>query len=430
MGQQKQNDVRRNVGAMISKGIRVSIFLMAGLGLAGGAAAEPRHWSQVWAASPQPTWGGDFPLPTLLPFNLWNQTVRQQVHVAIDSGAVRLKLSNEYGKSALRIATVHVALAADGAGAIDPGTDRVVTFAGSDGVTIPAGAPAVSDAIDLPVGPERDLVVTFHVEGPAPVDTFHWDAQQAGWIAAGDQVSAAVLDQPTEITTRIFLSAVLAETAAGTRTVVAFGDSITDGAASGMNANSRWPDFLAANLAEQGVTVVNAGISGARLLGSRMGENAAARFTRDVLSVPDVSTVVVLIGINDIAWPGQSFDPDGRFLTLDELKAGYRQLIALAHAHNIRIVAGTLTPFEDALKGSPLEGYYSPARDDLRQAINDWIRDGGEFDAVVDLDRLVADPAAPQKIVEAMQADWLHLSAEGNKAVADSLTPSLLFGTE
>lgn len=394
------------------------------------AFAEDTTWVGTWAASPQPIWGGDFPLPTLLPFNLWNQTVRQKVRVSLGGENLRIVLSNEYGKSPLVIDSVHVALPGEAGSAIEPRSDTMVTFGGSERLTIPAGAPAVSDPIALEVPARGDIVISFFVSGPAPIGTFHWDAEETGYVGAGDQVSASVIDQPTETTTRIFLSDVLVQAPDGARAVVAFGDSITDGAASGLGLNARWPDFLAENLASENVAVLNAGISGARLLDTRMGENAMARFTRDVLSVPNIETVVVLIGINDVSWPGQAFGPTDPFLTKDQLIAGYRQLIAAAHTHNVRIVAGTLTPFEHALKGSPLEGYYSAERDALRQEINEWIRTSGEFDAVVDLDKLVARQDNPLAIQDDLQADHLHLSPKGNKLVADALTPAILFGTE
>jgi lysophospholipase L1-like esterase len=183
-------------------------------------------------------------------------------------------------------------------------------------------------------------------------------------------------------------------------------------------------------LAGQNVAVMNAGISGARLLQSKMGENAIARFDRDVLAKPNVNTVVLLMGINDIAWPGQVFAPNDRVLVRDELVVAYRQLIARAHLRGIRIVAGTLTPFQGALKGTQLDGYYSKQRDKLRLEVNEWIRTSGEFDAVVDLDNLVAKPGSPLEIRDDLQADHLHLSAKGNALVADSLTPEILFGND
>jgi lysophospholipase L1-like esterase len=177
--------------------------------------------------------------------------------------------------------------------------------------------------------------------------------------------------------------------------------------------------------------VLNAGVSGARLLKSRMGENALARFGRDVLSQPKVKAVVVLIGINAIAWPGQTFAPKDPFPTLNEIITGFRQLIAQAHTRNVRIIVGTLTPFENALAGSPLEGYYNKQRDELRQKVNEWIRASGEFDAVVDLDAILRDPAKPLHMkAEYDSGDHLHAGAGGTKAIADAMTLDLLFGSK
>jgi lysophospholipase L1-like esterase len=308
------------------------------------------------------------------------------------------------------------------------GTDHVLTFSGSKTVTIPPGAPMVSDPVDIKVAARGDLAVSFFVSAPTPIDTYHWDAEQTGFIVGGNEVSAATFDNPTKTTVRIFLSDILVEAPAGARAIVAFGDSITDGAASGVDQDARWPDFMADNLAPLNVAVLNAGISGARLLQSKMGENAMARFDRDVLAKPNVAAVVVLMGINDIACPGQTFAPNDPFPTKDELVAGYRQLLARAHMRGIRVVVGTLTPFRNALKGSPLEGYYTEPRNKLRKEVNDWIRSSGEFDAVVDFDKLVQAPSSPDDIADVYQADHLHLSAAGNKLVADALTPYILFG--
>lgn len=412
---------------LVASMIAIILSVFPALGSTPALAGETT-WVGTWSASPQPVWSGDFPLPTLLPFNLWNQTVRQKVRVSLGGEKFRLVLSNEYGKAPLAIASVHAAIAGGEGSEIDVKTDRRVTFSGAEQLTIPAGAPAMSDPVELAVPNRGDIVVSFYISAPAPIATFHWDGEQTGYIGAGNQVSRRSLEQAQKTTTRIFLSEVMVEAAAGARTVVVFGDSITDGAASGLNLNARWPDYLAAELAPYNVSVLNAGISGSRLLNSRMGENALARFTRDVLSQPHLATVVLLLGINDIAWPGHVFAPHDPALTPDQLIAGYRQLVALAHAHNVRIVVGTLTPFRDALKGTAFEGYYSEKGDRLRREVNEWLRTSGEFDAVVDFDRLVADPENPLKIAEDLQADHLHLSPRGNRMVAAALTPGVLFG--
>ncbi len=385
-------------------------------------------WVGTWAASPQATWGGDFPLPTLLPFNLWNQTVRQRLRVSIGGETLRIVLSNEYGTAPLTIDAVHAALPGGDGLVIDPGSDTPVTFGGKAKVVIPEGAPAISDPIALKLRSLGELVVSFFVAGPTPIGTFHWNGEQTGHIGPGNQVAHAAIGEALETTTRIFLTEVMVEAPEDVVAVVALGDSITDGVGSGLDLNVRWPDFLAERLAARNVTVLNAGIAGGRLLRSRMGEGAVARFTRDVLRQPRVRTVVLLIGINDISWPGQPFAPGDPFPAKEDMIAGYRQLVLLAHLHGIRVVAGTLTPFQNALKDSPLEGYYSEKRDELRREINDWIRISGTFDAVVDLDRLLANRENPLVIGDAYHADYLHLSAQGNKLVADAMTPEVLFG--
>lgn len=391
--------------------------------------SQESTWVTTWSASPQPTWEGDFPLPTLLPFNLWGQTVRQPLRVSLGGSSFRIVLSNEYGDKPLLVDGVSVA-ASTGGGAIDPSRNHAVTFSGNSSFVIPAGAPMVSDPVPMEIANLSELAVSMHFAQPTEIQTFHWDGQETAYIAPGDQTGAEALSDATELPTRVFLSDVLVEAESKVRSVVAFGDSITDGAASGPDLNARWPDFLAENVVGSNVAVVNAGISGGRLLQSKMGENALARFDRDVLSRPNVRTVVVLMGINDIAWPGQSFAPNDPFLTVDDLKVAYSQLSVRARMKGIRLVVGTITPFKDALAGSPLEGYYSPKRDALRKELNDWIRSSDLFDAVVDLDRLLADPSDPDRIFAELQADNLHLSPTGNKAVADALSLEVLFGAD
>ncbi|WP_020587719.1 SGNH/GDSL hydrolase family protein [Desulfobacter curvatus] len=427
MVQKKRNFAGLSKAMRIGLTVIIIVFAIVGGGT-NKTLADDAIWVKTWTASPEPTWTGDFPLPTLLPFNLWNQTVRQKVRVSLGGDRLRIVLSNEYGKAPLTIESVHIALPGSEASAIETGTDTVVTFSGVERLVIPAGAPAISDPIELSVPALGEVVVSFFVPGPMPIETFHWDALEIGHIGIGNQVSNGFIHQPTETTTRIFLTDILMQAPLNTKVVVAFGDSITDGAASGLGTHSSWPDFLAENLVLNNVAVLNAGISGARLLDTRMGENAMARFSRDVLSVLNLKTVIILIGINDIAWPGHPFAPNAPFPTKEQLIAGYRQLIAAAHAHNVRIVAATLTPYKDALKDTPLEGYYTQKGDDLRRQINDWIRLSGEFDAVVDLDKQMASPDDPLAIRNAWQSDHLHFSPKGNKAAADLMTLEILFG--
>ncbi len=393
-------------------------------------ATDTGTWVSGWTASPQPVWAGDFILPLGLPADLRNQTVRQVVRAGVGGQRVRIVLSNEYGTQPLQTGAAHIAAAGAVAGSTI-GPSLALTFGGQTAVSVPAGASMVSDPLTMNVAPLGRLAVSLYFPHATPVTTIHWDGLQPALIATGNLADAAILKADTLVNSRLFLSAVMVEAAPGTRTVVAFGDSITDGAASTPGTDQRWPDFLAHRLAGQKVTVINAGISGGRVLKNHMGMNALARFDRDVLSQPGIASVVVLIGINDISWPGSTFEPHEPATQADALIAGYRQLIARAHIRGVRILGATLTPFEGALTmpGSPIANYHSPAKDSVRQRINHWIRNSGEFDAVLDVDAVVRDPQNPLRILPAYDSgDHLHLSDTGNKAVADALDLKLLLG--
>lgn len=384
-----------------------------------------RTWTATWTASPQPRWEGDFPLPVLTPPSLWNQTIRQRAKISIGGARLRLVLSNRYGDTPVTIGAATLARAGKEAALVTETLQRV-TFGGKAAATILPGAELVSDPVDLTATAREELAVSLYFPQPTAVSTFHWDGGQTAFLAAGDVTSQSILDVNTTTTTRPVLSAILAETPAGTGTVVALGDSITDGAASTLDANHRWPDYLADRLVPRGVSVANAGISGNRLLRGKMGESALARFDRDVASLPGVKAVVVVIGINDISWPGHLFAPELGMPTAAELIDGYRQLAAKAQARNIPIIAATLTPFEDALNDTPFRGYYAAAKNRLREELNAWIRTGGAFDAVVDLDGALRDKANPNRLrPEFDSGDHLHASDAGNAAIADAVAAVL-----
>lgn len=401
----------------------LSFALLFASALPQAQAAGAGVWMPSWTASPQPTWSNDFVLPLGLPATLHDQTVRQTVRASVGGSRVRIVLSNEYGSQALQVGAAQIAPAGE--------AGKAVTFGGQQAVTVPASAVVMSDPIETRVAPLAHLSVSLYFPQTTPLTTIHWDGLQPAQIAAGNAVNASVLKADATVNSRLFLSAVLVDAAPGTRSVVAFGDSITDGAASTPGADQRWPDFLARRLASQNVAVLNAGISGGRVLKNHMGMNALARFERDVLGQPGIATVVLLMGINDISWPGSTLEPKEPATQTDALIAGYRQLIARARSRGVRIVGATLTPFEGALTmpGSPIANYYSPAKDAVRQRVNAWIRDSGEFDAVLDFDAVARDPQNPLRILPAYDSgDHLHLGDAGNKAVAESIDLKLLMG--
>jgi lysophospholipase L1-like esterase len=392
------------------------------------------NWVASWAASPHASWRAeDFALPTGVPAALARQTVRETARISAGGRRVRVVLSNRYGTRPLVVGEAHLARSAATAtdGQIASGTDRALTFGGKPGTTIAAGAQAISDALDMPVAALEKLAISVYLPQPTPLATFHWGSQQTGHIAAGNVAGAAALPGALPLTGRALLAGIWVDAAAPTRVVVAFGDSITDGNGSTPDRDRRWPDYLAARVSVNGagpdlaagVAVVNAGISGARLLGDRMGVNAAARFEQDVLGQPGVHTVIVLMGINDIGWPQTAFAPQEAPMTADRMIAVYRQLIARARARGVRIVGATLPPFEGALQGTPFEGYHTPAKDAVRREVNRWIRESGEFDQVADLDALLRDPVHPSRMLPRYDSgDHLHPGDAGYEAIAVSLS--------
>jgi len=276
-----------------------------------------------------------------------------------------------------------------------------------------------------------NLAVSLYVPEISPATTWHFDACQTAYINDAGDVSGAADFKPSQtITSRIFLSEILVDAAPDARAVVTFGDSITDGNSSSLDANHRWPDVLAERLAKAAahVAIVNEGISGARVLRDRMGDNALARFDRDVLSQPRVDTVVLMMGINDVGWPDTMLVPKGEPApSAKDVIAGYEQLIARAHQHHMRILGATLTPFEDTFHGGPLFGYYSEDKEAKREAINQWIRSSGKFDGVIDFDAVTRDPANPRHIrAEFDSGDHLHPNDAGYRAMAESVDLALL----
>lgn len=404
-----------NLGGRLSALTRSALLALLIAAHAAPHALADDRWTASWTASPQVILAAQEGLEPGVPSSLADQTVRQTLRVSLGGRAVRIVLTNAYGKAPLVIGEARVARTGSGP-TIVQGSDRALTFGGETRVVIPPGAPAISDPVELDVPALSDLSVSVYVPEATPIDTFHWSGQQTGYFAKGNVTGATTVAADSTFTARVFVSAVLSSGSGSHRVVAAFGDSITDGSSVTVDSNQRWPDILAERLAPHRVGAINAGISGNQLLTDGMGANAVARFERDVLSQPGVEAAIVLIGINDI----------GAFMTMkvpsaSELIAGYRQLIAQAHSRGVRIFGATITPFEGALEGFA-DGFFTPEKEAVRTQVNEWIRTGGELDGFVDFDIVLRDPEHPTQILAAYDSgDKLHPNDAGYRAMGEAI---------
>lgn len=403
------------------------------VGLVAAAEVSASSWVASWQASPQPVWAPEFMFPSNVPAELRDQTVRQVARISLGGPRLRIVLSNAYGRQPIMVGRTELARPVQGRadGTVMDGSSRTVTFSGQPCAAILPGASLISDPVELRVPALAQIAVSIYLPQATPLTTFHWDGRQTGWIMAGDQTSVvnpSVSGSSGHTTTaRPLLTGIQVEAKPGASTIVTIGDSITDGAAASLDADTRWPDFLAERLAPRGVAVANAGISGARLLSDGMGANALARLERDVLAQPGVRGLIVMLGINDIGWPGTAFARHMPRPALEALTLGYRQLIEQARSRGIRVMGATLTPFEGAMPGTPLADYYQPDKDALRQQVNDWMRHGGAFDAVIDFDAALRDRHHSARLAARFDSgDHLHPGDAGNQAMADAVDLALL----
>ena len=339
-------------------------------------------------------------------------TIRQLVRVSAAGKRIRLRFSNEGGSDVLALGAVHVGLAGPD-GSVLAGSDRTVTFDGRPTILIPAGAPLLSDAVDFPVKALDRLVISTYLRGSA-ARTGHAPFHYAAGIA-GDHTGAAQLPEPKLMRLAALVSQVDVDATTATGVIVCLGDSITAGSASTANAFRSYPDRLAERLAENGKwAVVNAGIGGNRLVRFGTGPSALARLDRDVLSVPGVKAIILLEGINDIGRGFQTFDTREP-VSLEALIAAHKQIIQRAHDHGIKVIGATLTPYQGAQRASA-EG------EQVRTDLNNWIKTGGAFDAVVDFSAATADPANPLALrADYNLSDKLHPNDAGYKAMADAV---------
>jgi lysophospholipase L1-like esterase len=403
-------------------------------------ATAQEHWVATWAASPQsavfniprskqkmpkpkmespapkPSSQANQESPFALPPDVNNQTVRMVVRASIGGDRVRAKVSNAYGTGPLTVAAAHIALHARDS-AIVPDSDRVLTFGGNPSFVIPPGALAVSDPVDLKVPKLGNLVISLYIAGEPTPSTVHLTGLHTTYISkTGDFTKAVEIADAVTTQSWYWIAGVDVLAPDDAAAIVAFGDSITDGATSTPNTDRSWPsrlaERLAANKATANVAVVNQGISGNQLLADGAGISALARFDRDVLGQPGVKWLVVLEGINDI---GISSMMGGEEVSAAELIGAHKQLIERAHMHGIKAVGATLLPYEGA-------AYYSEKGEAVRQAVNRWIRTSGAYDAVVDFDAKLQDPKNPNQMNPIYFInDHLHPNDAGYKLMADSI---------
>jgi lysophospholipase L1-like esterase len=377
------------------------------------AAAARAAWVGSWATS------ATIPGPTgPSAAGLTDTTLRQKVHLSVGGDQVRVRLTNVFGTTPLVVDAATVA--PSGAGpAVDPATVRPLTWGGLAAATIPVGAEWLSDPVRLGVGDDSDLTISVHFPGPTGPLTQHPASFATNWTAPGNATTAA--GGYTVLGTSWLALDSVEVRAVSAGSVVFFGDSITDGVRTLVDANHRYPDYVAdrsvARPQRQEFGVLNAGISGNRLLADAgtAGQSALARFDRDVAGQVGVRTVVLLLGINDIGVSRGA-------VTAEELIAVHRQFVARAHALGIRVFGGTLTPYEGA-------GYATPEGEADRQALNAFIRTSPIYDGVVDFDRATRDPAHPTRFLPAYDAgDHLHPNDAGMAAMAAAVPVGRLVG--
>lgn len=369
---------------------------------------DPR-WLTTWTTSPSTLPGQTDPID-----NPEMQTLRLIAHTSAGGEAVRIRLSNTHGNGPVTVGAASIALQSEGH-SIRRGSSASLSFSGQAAITIPKGAVVFSDPLSYTVPAMTNLAVSLYLPEDSGFLTAHALSNQINYVATnGDHTDSPSLSDATETPAWPLLTAIDVISTEALTAIAMVGDSITDGWGSTLSANQRWPNHFARRLfaddAAQNYAVVNAGISGNRVTtegNALFGQNLQARFERDVLALSNVTHMVLMEGINDIG-----MSPSGNLISSNEVINGYRQVIARAHASGIKVIGATLTPYEGA-------AYHTPQGESVRQEINTFIRNGGEFDGVIDFEKAVQDPANPRRILPEFTEDNLHPNDDGYRAMAE-----------
>ena len=411
-----------------SQPVIYSLLLVSSLLISLSAAAQVQPNTPRWVGS----WSTSVQIPepgnSLAVAGLTDTTLRQIVHLSLGGSSVRVHFSNAFGSVPLHLTSVHIAKSLNPASsAVDPATDKALTFSGAPDVILPPGAQYTSDPIDFSAAALSDVAISLHFVEPPDPQTGHPGSRATTYVSQGEAVSKKELPDAKTVEHWYILSGVDVLAPANAFSVVALGDSITDGHAATTNGNDRWTDVLARRFQASPVTrnigVLNAGIGGNHLLIDGLGPNVLARFDRDVLAQAGVRYLIVLEAINDLGGLARMKDVTAEQHTalVHRIEGAYEQIVSRAHAAGIQVIGATILP-----DGGSDYYHPGPADDADRHAVNDWIRAPGHFDAVVDLDKIMADPQAPDRLrPEYDCGDHLHPSPAGYKVMGESFPASL-----
>jgi lysophospholipase L1-like esterase len=382
-----------------------------GTAASSAAATAAQQWVDSWSSAPQLVETANLPPAPGLSGN----TLRQVVHASVGGTWLKVQLSNEFGNTAVTMDAVHIAVSKGGS-AIDTTTDTKVLFSGATSVTIPAGQEVFSDGFSFNLAKLSNVAISIHFASQSGNVTGHPGSRETSFIQGGNVVSAASFASPASTQHWYYIMNVNAFIATPGGTLMAFGDSITDGRGSTTDGNNRWPDDLARRLQANGATVnvgvANEGIGGNAVVSGGLGPTGASRFNHDVVKQRTPRWVIVLEGVNDIgAAASQQVATD--------LINAYQQMINQAHQAGIKAYGVPILPFGGSSDDST-------AHQTARQTVNNWIRTGGKWDAVIDLDAVVRDPASPNRLLAGFDSgDHLHPNAAGYQAMANAISLSL-----